>query len=56
MKDVKYTAGAVGKGFWFLEFKSYIQLINKGLSAKEIREIQKNENVLLAPSDRKSVV
>lgn len=51
MKDVKYTAGAVGKGFWFLEFKSYIQLINKGLSAKEIREIQKNENVLLAPSE-----
>ncbi len=51
MKEAKYTAGAVSKGFWFLEFKKYVEYLNSGLTKKEIREMQIKNNVLLAPSD-----
>ena len=35
----KYTAGSVSKGFWFLEFKKYVEYLNSGLTKKEIREM-----------------
>lgn len=50
MKELKYSAGAVGKGFWFQEFRIYMELLKENKTHKEIRELQKNENVLLAPS------
>lgn len=51
MKKAKYTAGSVSKGFWFLEFKKYVEFLNSGLNKKEIREMQIKDNVLLAPSE-----
>lgn len=50
MNNLKYSAGAVSKGFWFQAFKKYIKLINEGYSDEEIKEIQREKNILLAPS------
>lgn len=50
--SLKYSAGAVSKGFWFQEFKKYNYLLNKGLKDIEIKKMQEEENILLAPSDR----
>lgn len=46
----KYSADLVNKGFWFTEFKKTIELFNEGMSGKDIKIIQKVENVYLAPS------
>lgn len=50
MKNLKYSAGVVSKGFWFQGFKKYNELLNKGLTDEEIKIKQKNENLLMAPS------
>lgn len=50
MKELEYSAGNVSKGFWFNEFKKYNELLREGKTDKEIKELQKEENVLLAPS------
>ena len=50
MKILEYSAGAVSKGFWFQEFKKYIEFLQEGKTVKEIKERQEKENVLLAPS------
>lgn len=50
LNNMKYSAGAVSKGFWFQEFKKYNLLLNKGLKDKEIKKMQEEENILLAPS------
>jgi hypothetical protein len=50
VKKLKYSAGAVSKGFWFQEFKKYIQMLHEGKTATEIKELQERENILLAPS------
>ena len=50
MKMLKYSAGAVSKGFWFQEFKKYLELLQEGKTNKEIKGLQEKENVLLAPS------
>lgn len=50
MKELNYSAGAVSKGYWFQEFKKYIDLLHNGKTYEEIRELQIKENVLLAPS------
>lgn len=47
---LKYSAGAVSKGFWFQEFKKYLELLQEGKTNKEIKGLQEKENVLLAPS------
>ncbi len=49
--NLQYSAGAVSKGFWFQEFKKYNYLLNKGFKDAEIKKMQKEENILLAPSD-----
>lgn len=51
MKELKYSAGNVSKGFWFNEFKKYNELLKEGKTDKEIRNLQKEENILLAPSE-----
>lgn len=50
MKNLEYSAGAVSKGFWFQEFKKYNQMLSEGKSEAEIKELQEEENILLAPS------
>lgn len=50
MNNLKYSAGAVSKGFWFQAFKKYINLINEGYEDKEIKQMQQEKNILLAPS------
>lgn len=53
MKDVKklqYSAGAVSKGFWFQEFKKYNEKLSQGLTDKEIKIMQEEDNFLMAPS------
>lgn len=50
MDKLTYSAGAVSKGFWFEEFKKYIQFLNEGKTPREIRNLQENDNVFLAPS------
>lgn len=50
VNNLKYSAGAVSKGFWFQEFKKYNTLLNKGLKDEEIKKMQEEENILLAPS------
>lgn len=46
----KYSAAAVSKGFWFQQFRKYIELYNEGKTDTEIRTLQKEKNILLAPS------
>lgn len=50
VNSLEYSAGAVSKGFWFQEFKKYNTLLNKGLKDEEIKKMQEEENILLAPS------
>lgn len=50
MRDLEYSAGAVSKGFWFVEFKKYIELLQEGKPDNEIKELQESENFLMAPS------
>ena len=50
MKLLNYSAGAVSKGFWFEEFKKYMNLLEEGYTFKEIKELQETENIFLAPS------
>lgn len=51
MNKLEYSAGAVSKGFWFTEFRKYNELLKEGNSEKDIRQLQKDENILLAPSE-----
>lgn len=51
MRNLKYSAGAVSKGFWFQGFKKYNELLNKGFTDKEIKIKQNKENILMAPSE-----
>lgn len=50
MKSLTYSAGAVSKGFWFVEFKKYVEKLLEDKDHKELREEQIEENFLLAPS------
>lgn len=50
LKKNEYSADLVNKGFWFTEFKKTIELFNAGKSSSEIKTLQKEENVYLAPS------
>jgi len=51
VNSLKYSAGAVSKGFWFQEFKKYNNLLTEGFNDREIKKMQENENILLAPSE-----
>ena len=46
----EYSAGIVSKGFWFLEFKKYLELLKIGNNENEIRKMQGEENIFSAPS------
>lgn len=51
MREQKYSAGAVSKGFWFQGFKKYNELLNSALTDEEIKIKQNKENILMAPSE-----
>ena len=46
----EYSAGIVSKGFCFLEFKKYLELLKIGNNENEIRKMQDEENIFSAPS------
>lgn len=46
----EYSAGIVSKGFWFLEFKKYLELLKNENNENDIRKIQDEENIFSAPS------
>lgn len=50
MKKNEYSADLVNKGFWFTEFKKTIELYQTGKTSKEIKKMQEEENMYLAPS------
>ena len=50
MKKNEYSADLVNKGFWFTEFRKTIELYQTGKTSKEIKKMQEEENVYLAPS------
>ena len=50
MKKKEYSAGIVSKGFWFLEFKKFLELLIEGKSESEIKELQEEKNIFSASS------
>lgn len=46
----EYSAGIVSKGFWFLEFKKFLEFLKDGKNENEIRKMQEKENIFSAPS------
>ena len=40
----EYSAGIVSKGFWFLEFKKFLEFLKDGKNENEIRKMQEEEN------------
>ena len=46
----EYSAGIVSKGFWFLEFKKFLEFLKDGKNENEIRRMQEEENIFSAPS------
>lgn len=51
MKEYRAT---VNHAFWFDEIKQYIQLVNSGVSAQEIRDEAINNNIFLATTSRRA--
>ena len=45
-----YSAGAVKMSFWFMEFRKVVGLMAEGKTLKEIKEINKKENIFGAPT------
>ena len=50
MRKKEYSAGIVSKGFWFLEFKKYLELLKNENNENEIKKMQDEENIFSAPS------
>ena len=50
MGNREYSAGIVSKGFWFLEFKKYLEFLKNGNNENEIKKMQDEENIFSAPS------
>lgn len=46
----EYSAGIVSKGFWFLEFKKFLEFLKDGNNANDIRKMQDEKNIFSAPS------
>ena len=50
MNRKAYSAGAVKMSFWFMEFRKVVGLLDEGKTLKEIKEINKEENIFGAPT------
>ena len=46
----EYNAGIVSKGFWFLEFKKFLEFLKNGKNEIEMRKLQDEENIFSASS------
>ena len=46
----EYSAGIVSKGFWFLEFKKFLEFLKNGKNEIEMRKLQDEENIFSASS------
>jgi hypothetical protein len=54
MKRNEYSAGAVKFSFWFMEFRKVVQLMENGLTLKEIDRKNREENIFGAPTEARS--
>lgn len=54
MKRNEYSAGAVKFSFWFMEFRKVVQLMNNGMTLKDIETKNKEENIFGAPTDARA--
>lgn len=50
MTGKNYSANSVKLSFWFLEYRKVMSLITEGMNLKEIRELNRNENIFAAPT------
>ena len=50
MGKKEYSAGIVSKGFWFLEFKKFLEFLKNGKNEIEMRKLQDEENIFSASS------
>ena len=50
----KYSAGAVKLSFWFLEFRKVIEIIDKGKTIEEIKELNQKRNIFGAPTSERA--
>jgi hypothetical protein len=46
----KYSAGAVKMSFWFMEFRKVVHLLAGGMSLKDIKKLNAEENIFSAPT------
>ena len=51
MQDKKYSAGMVSKPFWYIEFKTIMELLAHGYSYDEIKEKAVTENLFGVPKE-----
>lgn len=50
MQTQAYSAGAVSRPIWFLEFKKYINLLEEGKTYEEVRALVTEQNIFSAAS------
>lgn len=56
MKNKNYSAGAVKFSFWFFEFRKVIGLLHEGRSLDEIKAMNKEQNIFLAPTSARATM
>jgi len=50
MEQKKYRAGMVKLSFWLSEFRKVIQLLNEGMTLKDINNLNIDQNIFSAPT------
>ncbi len=54
MKRNKYSAGAVSRSFWFMEFRKVVQLLADGKTLDEVKNINIEQNIFGAVTPARS--
>ncbi|MBQ6986119.1 MAG: DUF1819 family protein, partial [Oscillibacter sp.] len=54
MQRKKYSAGAVKHCFWFAEFRKTTALLQSGMSAGEIGNLNRRENIFRCSSPQRA--
>lgn len=55
MNRAEYSAGMVKLSFWFSEFRKVVNLLNSGKTLAEIKELNVEENIFLAPTQARAI-
>jgi len=55
MEQKTYRAGLVKLSFWFSEFRKVIQLLNDGMTLKDIEQLNIGENIFSAPTQARAI-